>query len=109
MKVQSERIIIDVSNLSIHAKKFIRTGIQEVIYKTLLSMVKVRHEFPNLEIILLPQLPRRFGNVLMSSTLAPFQNPNSSILEAIEEELRLSSQEIWGLDLKKENFSLSDH
>ena len=102
------RVVIDVSNLSIHNKKFIRTGIQEVIYKTLLSLVKLRGKFEEIELILLPQLPRRFGDFLSGTTTVPYQNPARFILESIEADLKLPSEDVWGIDLKKFNYHLSD-
>jgi glycosyltransferase involved in cell wall biosynthesis len=102
------QIIVDVSNLSIHAKKFIRTGIQEVVYKTLLSLVQLRSEFPDIDLILLPQLPRRFGNLMSGSTTVPYQNPATFILEGIENDFKLPSREVWGFDLKERGYRLSD-
>lgn len=71
-------------------------------------MVRIRKEFPHLNLILLPQLPRRFGGLLRSQTIVPYQNPAPFILKSIEQDLGLSSEEVWGVDIKQENYTLSD-
>ena len=108
MSLAKKRVVIDVSNLSIHAKKFIKTGIQEVIYKTLISVVPLRQEFPDLEILLLPQLPRRFGNALTGVTTVPYPSPPRFVLELIEKELDLPSQEVWGIDLRARGYVIPE-
>ena len=98
------KIIIDVSNLSYHRTRFIRTGIQEVIYRVLLEMPKLRGEFSDVEWILLPQLPRK----VEGRTLLPYFNTSTEILAEVEDTLRMPSREIWGFDLREEGFQLSD-
>lgn len=94
-----ERIVIDVSNLTTRHNEWVRTGIQEVVYRTLLALVAVKHEFPDYEFIFLPKLPTRTGRNLETPVRANY-NP-AFVLEAIEESLRLPSKEIWGFDLAK--------
>ncbi len=91
------RLIIDASNLSNHPKKFQRTGIQEVVYQVTLATHAVRHEFPDLDIVLMPFLPR----------VAPVNGERQSIIaysENCKEVLRATEaaagcsrpEDLWG-------------
>lgn len=102
-----ERIVIDVSNLTTRRDKWTRTGVQEVVYRTLLAMVAVKHEFPDYEFIFLPKLPERTGRNLELPVRTNF-NPEF-VLQEVEESLRIPSKEIWGFDLAhKCGYALTD-
>lgn len=98
------RVVVEVSNLTIHRTQFIRTGIQEVVYQTLRSLVRLRPQLKDIELILLPFMPRKIDGV----TLLPFANTPIEVLKQIESELGMSSPSVWGFDLQARNYALSD-
>jgi glycosyltransferase involved in cell wall biosynthesis len=101
------RVVIDVSNLTIHDRKFIRTGIQEVLYRTLMSFARIRGEFAGVETVLLSHMPKRFGSRFTESTATPYAPTPVDILEQVERDLGLTSHETWGYDLKAEGYHLT--
>ena len=104
----AKTLVLDVSNLSIHALKFIRTGIQEVVYRTLLNTIEARESFPDLRIVLLPRLPSRLDSRLGAATVTPYFETQPEVLRAIERELGAPSQEVWGFDLSRYDYRLPD-
>lgn len=92
-------ILIDVANLTIHRRDFIRTGIQEVVYRVAQNVVALRDEFKASNWMLLPQIPR--------SLVPYFENP-AEVLSAVEKELGLPSKEVWGFDLASRGYRMSD-
>jgi glycosyltransferase involved in cell wall biosynthesis len=98
--MKKRRLVLDASNLTIHAQKFIRTGIQEVVYQTARHLAELRAEYPELEIVCLPAMPRRFGNVLSAPTIAPYPRVPRFILEQLEID--------WGVDLKAWDYKPTD-
>lgn len=101
-------VVIDVANFSAHPKKFIRTGIQEVVYRTFRGILNVRHKFPDLNVILLPFIPKNYGFFLISETVVPFFSNARDLLMEIEKEIGGSSKEIWGIDLKARKYRISE-
>ena len=90
------RLVLDVSNLTAHYHRFIRTGIQEVIYQTLLATVQLREEFSDIEIVLMPFLPRQGMLNGKNTTLIPYPDTPFSVLKEIEDSMSLRSEELWG-------------
>src|SRR5262249_26350249 len=68
---------------------------------------ELRAEYPELEIVCLPAMPRRFGNVLSAPTIAPYPRVPRFILEQIENEFG-GSREAWGVDLKAWDYRPTD-
>lgn len=101
------RLILDASNLSIHYEKFVRTGIQEVVYQTAVHLAALRAEFPELEIICLPAMPRRMGNLFRVATIVPYPPVPRHVLEQIENRFG-GSREAWGIDLKAWSYEPTD-
>ncbi len=84
------RVVVDVAQLTVRTEAFVRTGVQEVQYRTLRAIVRARARRPDLELLLLPALP---------TDVVPARTP-IAVLREVERELDLPSDEVWGLDLE---------
>lgn len=102
------RLIIDASNFSHNPQRMVRTGIQEVVYRTAMAAVELRQEFPDLEILVLPFLPRRVTNGILSEDLLLYKNLSPALIEQVENELKMSSKEVWGIDLRQRGYAIAD-
>jgi len=98
---------VDVTNLSVSPDKWVRTGIQEVIYQVLCEGHKLRSRYPDAHFIFLPFLTRRFGGLMDGILAMPYPNNPVPILKRVEEDFGLSSAEIWGFDLKSYGYELT--
>lgn len=102
-----KRIVIEAANLTIHPTKFNKSGIQEVIHQNVLGVARVRHLFPDFEIISLPSLPMQpLGS--KGPIIGSFYKTPPDVLEEIEKSTGLPSKEVWGFDLKSIDYKLSD-
>jgi alpha-1,3-rhamnosyl/mannosyltransferase len=102
------KFVLDTSNISTQSDKMMRTGIQEVVYQTFLHLIAVKSEFPDIEFVCLPILPRRSGDLLSSEIIASHPEIAPGLLEEVEDRLRLPSKSIWGFDLRGDGFKMSD-
>lgn len=93
-----KKIVIDVSNLTISEESLKKTGIQEVAHQVLVNIVKIRHRYSDLQIILLPFLPEEEDG---NNSKLFMKNPKV-VLQQIESSLSHLTDNVWGFDLKNE-------
>ncbi len=91
------RLIVDVSNLSTDAYRWLKTGIQEYNFRIIQNFIKLRPQFPDYEIILHPRF-KIWG----------LETNSACILAQVEEALGLNSEDIWGYNLKSKGYYVKE-
>ena len=98
------KICIDVHNLSIDPDKLKKTGIQEVTYRILESLIELRKEFADtVEIIALPFLPESTFLPLFCTTCMC----TPTVLQEVERSIGASGVELWGFDLSAMGYQIN--
>lgn len=104
-----KKLVIDCSNFTCSTTEVVKTGIQEVIYQFMVTVSRLRSQFPELEIILLPALPLESRPDGVHPIFAmPHFNPDKNLLTWVENELNLSSEELWGFQISYSNGQIAE-
>ena len=101
------KIFIDCSNITTDPRVMKRTGIQEVVFRILENVIPLRERFPALQLVTCPRLPQ-WDFPYNLRPCVPHFNPSPDMIEAVDNTLRLPSKEIWGIDLRKRQYRVSD-
>lgn len=109
--MRPKKILIDAHNLSSNPEKIQKTGIQEVVYSLLAALPEVRKKFEGqVEIIAVPRIPdlAQSANPTFTPSLIPSLNNTPAQLREVEQMLGKPSKDIWGFDLKKNNYEFTE-
>lgn len=89
------RVVIETSCLSVHRDRLERTGIQEVQFRLLLELERLRRLRPDLELLAAP-LP------------GPFPQAVPQVVELLQSATGRSSVDLWGHDLAARGQTLTE-